>query len=184
MASSGLNLRTRTDDVIDAATLTNLWDQHADRLLLIVRSMGDSAEDAVQEAFIALARQSSLPADPLAWLVTVARNHQREHHRRNQRRRKRETKVSRHDWFDREVNVVDSRIDARSVTEALMRLDSPTREIIVMRVWGEMTFEAISEIVDLSRATVHREFHRGLEHLQQTFAPESCNDATRLCHDR
>jgi len=28
------------------------WDQHADRLLLIARSIGEPAEDAVREAFV------------------------------------------------------------------------------------------------------------------------------------
>lgn len=169
--------------MIDAAKLTEIWDACADRLLLIARSMGESPEDAVQEAFIALARQDTPPDDPLAWLVTVARNYQRQLHRRNRRRRERETRVSRFGWFDREVNLVDSRMDARSVTEALLRLPSPRREVIVMRLWGEMTFEAIAEVVELSRATVHREFHAGLESLKQTFETKMEPPSMRLCHD-
>lgn len=173
--------------MIDPAQLTEMWDQHADRLLLIARSTGDSAEDAVQEAFVALARQSEMPRDPLAWLVRVARNHQFQIRRGERRRRDRETRVGRYGWFDREVNVVDSRIDARRVTEALMRMPSPTREIIVMRLWGEMTFDAIAEVVEQSRATVHREFHSGLETLKRQFDTVSTTgsetDSMRLCHE-
>lgn len=170
--------------MIDPTELTEIWDQYADRLLLISRSMGASAEDAVQEAFVALARQASMPEDPLAWMVTVCRNYQRTVYRRTLRRRKRESEVGRHGWFDREVNVVDSRLDARSVTEALMKLSSPTREIIVMRLWGEMTFDAIADVVELSRATVHREFRQGLATLKNNFETESQAQSMRLCHDR
>ncbi len=170
--------------MIEASKLTEIWDECADRLLLIARSMGESAEDAVQEAFVALARQASLPDDPLAWLVTVARNHQRQCHRREQRRRQLETKTVQTAWFDRQVQSVDARIDASSVTDALLTLASPTREIIVMRLWGEMTFESIAEIVELSRATVHRDFHAGLAELKQLFATESQPPTRRLCHDR
>lgn len=188
MASFGLYFATNGafSRVIDAATLTEIWDRHANRLLLIARAMGGSAEDAVQEAFVSLARQSEMPDDPMAWLVRVARNHQLQLRRGERRRRQRESRVGQYGWFDREVNVADSRIDARSVTEALMRLPSPTREIIVMRLWGEMTFEAIAEVVELSRATVHREFHGGLQALKRTFETEqeSTPDSLRLCHDR
>ncbi|MEM8666396.1 MAG: sigma-70 family RNA polymerase sigma factor [Planctomycetota bacterium] len=169
--------------MIGASDLTATWDQFADRLLLIARSMGGSAEDAVQEAFIVLARQPEMPDNPLAWLVAVCRNLQRESHRRERRRRARESRVGRQEWFDRDVNLVDSQLDAGAVTEALMRLSSPTREIIVMRVWGEMTFESIADVVELSRATVHREFHDGLKKLKLTFDIEPQPESMRLCHE-
>ena len=52
--------------MLDPETLTAVWDQHADRLLLVARSTGGPAEDAVQEAFVALATQTQLPDDPMA----------------------------------------------------------------------------------------------------------------------
>ena len=38
--------------MLDPDKLTEIWDQHADRLLLIARSIGGPAEDAMQEAFV------------------------------------------------------------------------------------------------------------------------------------
>ena len=84
--------------LIDPADLRELWHHHADRLLLIARSMGDGAEDAVQEAFVALARQPAPPQDPLAWLVRVARNAILQYRRAGGRRRQRESVASQR-WF-------------------------------------------------------------------------------------
>jgi len=157
--------------VIDEETLRAIWDAHADRLLLIARSIGEPAEDAVQEAFVALATQTDVPNDPLAWLVRTVRNRLIQWHRSRTRRRIRERDVGTSRWFERAgsagVSGVDSGVDAEEAAAALRRLESPAREIVVMHVWGDMSFEAIADVVGGSRATVHRQFHRGLQQLQQ-----------------
>jgi len=169
--------------VIDAATLAEIWDDNADRLLLIARSMGGPAEDAVQEAFVSLARQSELPDDPMAWLVRVTRNRLLGWRRGNRRRRNRETIVGQRSWFDREILCVERRLDGREVTRGLMALPSPDREIIVMHLWGDMTFESIAGVIGISRASAHRAFVRGLETLKGQFVRESSPDSIRLCHE-
>jgi RNA polymerase sigma factor (sigma-70 family) len=158
--------------VIDATTLTDLWHQHADRLLLVAKSMGGPAEDAVQEAFVALASQRKLPADPMAWLVRVTRNRLLQWHRSQQRRRARESLVAETDWFDCQILTSQQRLEAKEVTSALQSLPSPDREIIVMHIWGEMTFESIARVVGGSSATAHRAFARGLASLRQQFHPD------------
>ena len=155
--------------VIDASTLTDLWRQHADRLLLVARSMGGPAEDAVQEAFVALASQRDLPADPMAWLVRVTRNRLLQWHRSQRRRRARESLAAEANWFECESLTCQQRLEAREVASALQALPSPDREIIVMHIWGEMTFESIAGVVGGSRANAHRAFVRGLATLRQQF---------------
>ena len=169
--------------VIDATTLAEIWDENSDRLLLIARSMGGPAEDAVQEAFVSLARQSELPDDPLAWLVRVARNRLLQWHRGNRRRRAREEFVGDRSWFDYEILSVERRLDGREVTRALIAMSSPEREIIVMHLWGDMTFESIAEVIGVSRASAHRAFVRGLETLKEQFSSESTVDSMRLCNE-
>jgi len=169
--------------VIDAATLVEIWDAHADRLLLVARSIGGPAEDAVQEAFVELARQPELPVDPMAWLVRVTRNRLLQWHRGNRRRRTREILVSESSWFDCEILNVDQRLDAREVTAALIAISSPEREVIVMHLWGDMTFESIAEVIGVSRASAHRAFTRGLETLKAQFSKESRTDSMRLCNE-
>ena len=159
--------------MIEATTLADLWEEHSDRLLLIARSIGGPAEDAVQEAFVALASQALLPGDPMAWLVRVTRNRLLQWHRSNKRRRARETAVGSKPWFDCQSMSSQQRMDAAEVTAALQALPSPDREIIVMHLWGEMSFESIAAVVGGSRAKTHRAYGRGLQTLQQKFNPEN-----------
>lgn len=159
--------------MIEANLLAELWEEHSDRLLLIARSIGGPAEDAVQEAFISLATEKKLPDDPMAWLVRVTRNRLMQWHRSGRRRRQRESLVCDRPWFEHEAMSAQQRIDAAEVTQALQQLPSPDREVIVMHLWGEMTFEAIAKVVGGSRAKSHRTFRRGLETLKQRFGQES-----------
>lgn len=170
--------------MIDATTLAELWDDCADRLLLIARSIGEPADDAVQEAFVALACQRNLPDDPMAWLVRVTRNRLLQWQRSQQRRRRRETLACQSNWFDGESTQIEQQIDARQLTATLMQLTSPQREIIVMHLWGGMSFETIGQILELSRASTHRSFHRGLDTLKRQHCFQTECDSERLCHER
>lgn len=170
--------------MIDAGDLRQVWEKHGDRLLLIARAIGEPAEDAVQEAFVALARQPRLPTDPLAWLVRVTRNALRQHHRARLRRAARETRVRRNPWFACPETSVDDRLDAEVATAALRRLPEEQREAIVMHLWGGMTFEAIGDVTAQSRATTHRHYRRGIEALQRELDGELSQTAHRADFQR
>ena len=169
--------------MLDPDKLTEVWDQHADRLLLIARSIGGPAEDAVQEAFIALATQKQLPDDPMAWLVKVARHRLLQWRRSRLRRRARESRRTDVAWFDCDMTLVDQKIDAKEITAALQEIDSPDREIIVMHLWGGMTFDAIAKVVGGARAKAHRSFQRGIETLQTKFSDTPKAATKRLVHE-
>ena len=167
--------------MIEATTLAEVWDEHIDRLLLIARSMGDPAEDAVQEAFVSLAKQDHLPDDPLAWLARVARNHLMQWTRSRRRRQRRETSVVKSNWFEVDIRRIQQQIDGVEVTRALLRLASPQREVIVMHLWGEMTFEAIGRVIDLPRASAHRAYQDGLRELKSKYDNEPFDGVMKLC---
>ncbi|QDT11868.1 RNA polymerase sigma factor [Stieleria marina] len=158
--------------MIEPAVLASLFNEHADRLLLVARSMGEPAEDAVQEAFVALATQAIVPAEPMAWLVAVVRNHLRQSYRSNGRRQQREFRLPVMNWFQ-STPQIDTKIDGQTVSAALQRCPSPDREIVVMHLWGEMTFQSIGEIVGMSRAKAHRVFQKQIGQLQEQFNPVS-----------
>jgi len=139
------------------------------------------AEDAVQEAFIALATQSALPDDPLAWLVRVTRNQllqwRRSHGRRQRREQNRDARREpAATWLMHPQLAIDRQLDGRAVTEALVHLPDEQRQIIVMHLWGEMTFDRIAGVLNLSRSSVHRLYSRGLEQLKQRFNPAESID--------
>lgn len=169
--------------VIDPQTLSRLWQRHVDRLLIVARGVGEPAEDAVQEAFLQLARQTRLPDDPLAWLVRVTRNQLLQWQRSGMRRAARERRVSGGPtsadsaavWLESTQNGIDDHLDAALVTARLQQLPAEVREVIVMHLWGELTFEQIGGIVGRSRSSVHRQYQQGLSQLRchfETFAED------------
>ena len=170
-------------NLLDPDKLTDIWDQHADRLLLIARAIGGPAEDAVQEAFVALATQQQPPDDPMAWLVKVTRHSLLQWRRSRLRRRARENNRTNVAWFDCGIQLVDQKLDAKKITAALQEIDSPDREIIVMHLWGGMTFDAIAKVVGGSRAKAHRNFQRGIETLQRKFSDTPKSATTSLVHE-
>lgn len=164
--------------MIEPAILAELWRSHAGRLLVIARSVGEPAEDAVQEAFASLATQTQLPDDPLAWLVRVSRNQLLSWQRKRQTQTKHQHAVaSRTSWFiDTEA---ESQLDGQQVTEWLQRLPTDERQVIVMHLWGGLSFRQIAAATDRSAATAYRLYHRGLQQLRSRagFPTEACHES-------
>ena len=153
--------------MIEPGELTAIWRQHSARLLIIARAIGEPAEDAVQEAFVALAQQKSQPDDVLAWLVVATHNRLLQWRRSDLRRQQREQSLAAvKPWFSSAAEELDQRLDAQQATEALIELPAETREIIVMHLWGGMTFRQIAAIVDCSLATANRRYQQGLNQLR------------------
>jgi RNA polymerase sigma-70 factor (ECF subfamily) len=153
--------------VIDANELAKLWREHSARLLVIARAWGDLGEDGVQEAFVALATQQRLPDDPLAWLVRAMRNQMLQWYRSGKRRDERHKKsADTTSWFCNQTKLEDG-LDARLVTAWLSELAPGEREVIVLHLWGQMSFRQIAEVTESSSATVHRHYAQGLESLRK-----------------
>ncbi len=148
--------------------LGRLFDAHAAALVLYARQWrdGHGAEDAVQEAFIALALQSRTPDRPAAWLHRVVRNAALSARRGARRRRDREGRAGRSEadpWF----RTVDDRLDAREAVARLAELDDDAREAVTARIWGGLTFEEIAALQGCSTAAAHRRYRAGLARLQE-----------------
>lgn len=152
--------------------LSEAWEEHANRLLLIARSFGNSGEDAMQEAFLALARQPRMPDQPFAWLVKVTRNQVLQWNRSEARRARRhltraiEDERLQDDWL--QSDAADSAYSAE-LTQALKSLPDSMAEIITMHVWGKMSFQQIADVIGSSRSTVHRHYNEALALLRQRF---------------
>ena len=155
--------------MIEPALLQQLWTENIDRLLLVARSIGEPAEDAVQEAFVRLAVQHDLPDDPVAWLVRVMRNQLLAWHREGTRRRRREqVRAAEAPWFAEKASRSDE-VDWSEVAEQLRRLEDEPRQVIVMHLWGGLTFQQIAEILGSSRSTIHRIYQKALAELRARY---------------
>ncbi len=164
------------DTVISPDQLARLWHAHSAKLLLIARAIGEPAEDAVQEAFIRLGQQEQLPQQPMAWLVRVARNQILGWHRTGQRQSLREQQYALQlSWFQN--SKPDEHLEAQELAAALQRLPAIERQIVVMHIWGELTFEQIAVEFALSRATAHRRFQDAVAQLRCQFDGASASAA-------
>ena len=164
--------------MMNAEMLGQLLDRHESALALYARQWCHIAEDVVQEAFVQLLKQKTVPNDPAAWLFRVVRNQAISAARSNRRRSERESRFARErpDWFE---DASASDLDANEVAGALDRLPIETREIIVAHLWGGLTFEQIAEISGGSSSTAHRRYAEGLATLRERLGYECLNDKTR-----
>lgn len=153
--------------MIDLDRVTKLVIERAPRLTLYARQWLDaaSADDVVQEALTALLTQRTMPNDPIAWMYRTVRNAAIDHARVSSRRRKREAAVaqSRQEWFD---DRPENLIDAETAERVLKNLPSDQREVVVMRIWGELGFAQIAEILQISVSTVHARYTGALQQMR------------------
>jgi DNA-directed RNA polymerase specialized sigma24 family protein len=56
--------------------------------------------------------------------------------------------------------------DVNAATDALVQLEADERELVVMRIWGNLTYEEIGEALGVSTATAFRQYERALNKLR------------------
>jgi RNA polymerase sigma-70 factor (ECF subfamily) len=152
---------------IDAELLGRLLDRHGSALALYAAQWTDSADDCVQEAFVELARQRTVPEYVVGWLYRVVKNRALNAARGARRRREREAQsIADRFVIDQQPAVFD-RSEGTAVVEALEHLETGDREMIVMRIWGGLTFEEIATALSISVSSAHRQYGRSLEKLRQ-----------------
>jgi RNA polymerase sigma factor (sigma-70 family) len=157
--------------------LAGLFDENARALRLYACQWckGTDADDAVQEAFVSLSRQSVLPDQVAAWLYRVVRNAAISVARSHKRRQSRETwAASNEAWF----SSVDDQLDAQAATRLLSELDQDCREVIVARLWGGLTFDQIARLQGCSLTTAHRRYQDGLTRLHERLE-RPCSNPTK-----
>jgi RNA polymerase sigma-70 factor (ECF subfamily) len=141
----------------EETAFAELYDACADRLLRFVASQlgsRDEAADVIQSAFLRAVksrRRFRGVGNPIAYMFQIARN---ETMRLLKRRRPTiqsatagEAKVT-----ARDTN--DQREDAEFVKVALARLSAEERELVELKVFGQLTFREIADITERSAATV------------------------------
>lgn len=139
-------------------------------LVLFARQWNDSgAEDVVQDAFFALVRQiqsRKTPENVSAWLFKAVRTRILENHRSENRRKKREelTVETQNHWFEPNV---ETELDSQRAVQLLNELPITEREIVVARIWGNLAFDEIAELVGVSKTTAFRKYTKALEILKE-----------------
>ena len=160
---------------ISQKQLAQWYEAHGTDLKLYARQWNadQQAEDIVQDAFIRLFKQRKCPDNVRAWLFRVVRNCSISRARRLQRRRQAGQKLagSRSLWFESRD---DDLIDAAVVQDLLQTLPSNLREIVLLRIWGQMSLKEISQIVNKSIPWVHHDYKEALETIRKKLERSSC----------
>ena len=149
----------------------NVYETSAPQILLYGRALGLShseAEDVLQETFVALIQKPDAPEEPLHYCLRSFRNKALNHKRGLWRRLTRE--LESHRWFERANGEMPQE---RAAMRCLERLPREQREVIVLKIWHEYTFENIGELLDLSPNTVAGRYRYGLQKLRACLNQES-----------
>lgn len=162
----------------DLNRLTQMVVERAAGLVLYARQWLDaeSAEDVVQEALTALLMQRHLPDNSIAWMYRVVHNAAIDHARSASRHRRREQNVAetRREWFEPSV---DSVIDAQAAEAILRQLPEEYRQVVMLRIWGDLGFAQIAQIMRLSLSTVHERYVTALSRMRSALE-KPCRNKT------
>jgi RNA polymerase sigma-70 factor (ECF subfamily) len=142
-----------------------LYDAKARELILYGRALGlghGEAEDVLQETFVALAQMDYPPARPEHYCVRSFRNRVLNYRRTLWRRLTREWESLR--WFEK---TVDETPTERAAMQCLAQLPVEQREIIVLKIWHDCTFEEIGGLLEISPNTAAGRYRYGLQKIKK-----------------
>lgn len=124
------------------------------------------AEDVVQEAFVRLMGQRKEPDNVKAWLYRLVRNEAIDRLRRRQRQENRavELEFLQSDWFERQPA---DPVDAEAAQTALAGLAEDLREVVVLRIWGQMTLKEMGTVLGQPVSSVFHKYQTAMEALRR-----------------
>jgi RNA polymerase sigma-70 factor, ECF subfamily len=145
-----------TGDELQA--VTELYERYAGAVhcYALRRSDREIADEVTAQVFtVAWRRRSELPAEPLPWLYGVARRVLADQRRAEARRRNLGARLR-----GEAVRQDSPEFADRGLKEALGRLSSIDREVLLLRYWEELEPARIAAAIGCSRATTAVRLHR------------------------
>lgn len=163
----------------DEALQWRQWlERHGAALLLFARQWSTTpanAEDAMQNGFLKFWANRAKARDELAYLYACVRSAAMDLGRRERRREARELGARQPDLSAFEPPLERSERQA-SVEAAINQLPADQREVIVMKIWGGLTFAQISEALDIPPNTAASRYRYALNRLETELAEEVARD--------
>ena len=68
----------------------------------------------------------------------------------------------------------DTGVDTAEISDAVATLPQEIREAVVLRVWGELTWEESAAVAGASSSTMQRRYTAGLHSLRRIWETEPC----------
>ncbi len=134
------------------------------------RSRAD-AEDIVQDAFVRFWRKQH-PIGNRALLFATVRSIGIDLLRRNSRRARREVEASLDGETTSEPVFQFEDEGQRTLARAIDELPAEQREVVVMKIWNELTFQEIGSVLGISHNTAASRYRYALTSLKRHLQPQ------------
>ena len=156
----------------EQALWASLFDTCQAALLLLARQYTGccaEAEDVVQEAFLRVIRGSQQPLDdPKAYMFAAVRNTAIDFVKREDRRNRREAVVAQHSDAEQMFQCPLEMEERRAAIEAALQgLPKDQREVIVLKVWSELTSPQIAVALKTNERTVASRYQYAIAKLRK-----------------
>jgi RNA polymerase sigma factor (sigma-70 family) len=154
---------------------TEWLDQHGAALVLFARQWVPShpdAEDVVQDAFVRFWRSRQRVSEPLAYLYSCVKHCALDAQRSRQRQVRREEATARPESETLFAESLEQRERQATIEAALVQLPDKQREVMVMRIWGKLTFPQIATALEISADTAASCYRYAIAKLRNTLAEE------------
>jgi RNA polymerase sigma-70 factor (ECF subfamily) len=145
--------------------------EYAPRFLLFARQQARceaDAQDLVQEAVVeAWQRQANGATPPISLVFSTIRRRAIDLARREDRRAGREaasTFGEAEPWFDPSI---EDRERSRLLQQAMTSMSDIYRDVVTLKVWGELSFVEIAEMLDIPANTAASRYRYGLAELRK-----------------
>lgn len=151
-----------------AARFEAVFTAHSDVIYAYARRRvtKEEAEDVVSEAFlVAWRRLDDLPAEPVPWLIGVARNVLANRRRADNRRAALGERLRRTSARTRVADPCGTPATDGWVLGALAALPAGEREVIELVAWEGLTPSEVAAALEIARATVYVRLHRARQRL-------------------
>ena len=150
------------------------FSQVAPGLLLFARQWlcsSADAEDVVQEAFVRFWRRNH-NIENRALLYATVRSIALDFVRRDRRRARREVDASSETAGSVEPQVEQLDDSQQPLATAVDRLPLDQREVLVMKIWNELTFAEIASVLSISQNTAASRYRYALGALKKNLVPQ------------
>jgi RNA polymerase sigma-70 factor (ECF subfamily) len=129
------------------------------------------AEDAAQEGFVRFWKSCARAADPLAYLYTCVRSAAMDQHRQGVARRAHDQVAMQRQpaWFEASSEAISNVIDVQS---ALGELPEGQREVVILKIWGGLTFAQIGDVAGIASNTAASRYRYAMEKLEAILSDE------------
>ena len=155
---------------VDLSNWTDWLGKHGPGLLLFARTQTRceaDAEDLLQEAVVESAGKNEGNPPDLPLVYATIRRRAIDLARKTDRRIAREEVAAEESdtcWFD---NTIEQKETARVIDRAIKKMPEKFREVVILKIWSELTFAQIAEALDIPLNTAASRYRYGLEILKR-----------------